>query len=785
MAPHRRTSGPPATGSSSCSTSCEATAEPRAVRPGRGAAAPGHRALRRRPGPGASSWRAPAGAGPGRRASSADDLVASLLLVHGLHPETWRSGWRARWPRSGRSSAAHGGDVELLEVDDEAGAVRLRLLGSCDGCPSSAVTLQSAVERAIIDAAPEIVASRSTSRPAAASRRRRSRLGRQAGADDESCPAEMAGRVTDPLGRAAADPPGRAPPRRSAAGGALRAVQRAHRRRARPPGRPRGAQPAAAPAGAATCSSPPTAPAARRYRAVPDRYLALADFAAVARPVGRPADPGRRGVLLPQLRRSGGWPPSIPARPAPPSPSCSLDDLGARSWRPTRCWRRSQPDVEALLVRLDRDASGRRVLPRADRRLLRAGRPPPPAVARLRRRPRGPRRGSTPSSRGSRSRATDDRRLAFEVVDARRRAARRGADHHAPRLRVDETDGGDRPRAGPALPDPDRAAAAAATSRKRRSASTSCSARRRSGATRCGPFLWTHVSTTLAGFTGSTEVDLPVECTYDFEVAAAKYLHALAGRRDPAACCCSRAPCSPAATSGFAAEPVAWDREARLPAAGRGLARASWTCYFPDSGWLRVRRDDPRPAPAVQGRREALPTWDQAFEQLLKQAGEARDRPSRSTATGSRRPGRSPTPCSTRATCCTRTGRRRARTRCAGSSACSSRRRFSEATARSAGRCGPSACVDAGPDARAVRSGSAACRSSTGRSRSAGDGVDAVDRFVPTDVLTRRSAGSTSSGTRPSTRSSTCRRRPLVAARSGGARRGALHARRRRRARNW
>jgi Fe-S cluster biogenesis protein NfuA len=48
-------------------------------------------------------------------------------------------------------------DVELLGVDDEAGAVLLRLLGSCDGCPSSSVTLQMAVERAITEVAPEIV----------------------------------------------------------------------------------------------------------------------------------------------------------------------------------------------------------------------------------------------------------------------------------------------------------------------------------------------------------------------------------------------------------------------------------------------------------------------------------------------------------------------------------------------------------------------------------------------------------------------------------------------------
>ena len=41
------------------------------------------------------------------------------------------------------------------------------------------------------------------------------------------------------------------------------------------------------------------------------------------------------------------------------------------------------------------------------------------------------------------------------------------------------------------------------------------------------PFLWTHVSTTIGGFDGAGEFDLPVDCTYDFEVAGAKYLHAL------------------------------------------------------------------------------------------------------------------------------------------------------------------------------------------------------------------------------------------------------------------
>lgn len=86
---------------------------------------------------------------------AADDLVASLLLVHGLHP--YDVGQRVEQALESVRPylGSHGGDVELLEVSDE-GTVRLRLLGSCDGCPSSSVTLKLAVEGAIEAAAPEI-----------------------------------------------------------------------------------------------------------------------------------------------------------------------------------------------------------------------------------------------------------------------------------------------------------------------------------------------------------------------------------------------------------------------------------------------------------------------------------------------------------------------------------------------------------------------------------------------------------------------------------------------------
>jgi Fe-S cluster biogenesis protein NfuA len=88
---------------------------------------------------------------------ASDELIASLLVVHGLHPQSLPQRVEAALARVRPALAVHAGDVELLAIDEEAGVVRLRLVGSCDGCPSSSVTLQSAVERAIVEAAPEIV----------------------------------------------------------------------------------------------------------------------------------------------------------------------------------------------------------------------------------------------------------------------------------------------------------------------------------------------------------------------------------------------------------------------------------------------------------------------------------------------------------------------------------------------------------------------------------------------------------------------------------------------------
>ena len=82
--------------------------------------------------------------------------MASLLLLHGLHPLDLEARVRQALEQVRPYLRTHGGDVELLGVDD--GVVRLRMQGSCHGCPSSAVTLKHTIEEAIYDAAPDVAA---------------------------------------------------------------------------------------------------------------------------------------------------------------------------------------------------------------------------------------------------------------------------------------------------------------------------------------------------------------------------------------------------------------------------------------------------------------------------------------------------------------------------------------------------------------------------------------------------------------------------------------------------
>ncbi|MBA2239734.1 MAG: NifU family protein [Solirubrobacterales bacterium] len=89
-----------------------------------------------------------------RRALGSDELVSHLLLLHDLHPIPVEERVRDALGEVRPYLESHGGDVELLAV--EAGVVKLRLQGSCSGCPSSTMTLKLAIEDAIAKLAPEI-----------------------------------------------------------------------------------------------------------------------------------------------------------------------------------------------------------------------------------------------------------------------------------------------------------------------------------------------------------------------------------------------------------------------------------------------------------------------------------------------------------------------------------------------------------------------------------------------------------------------------------------------------
>jgi len=89
------------------------------------------------------------------RAQLAEDgIVASLMLVHGLYPVALADRVASALDSVRPYMESHGGDVELLGIDQ--GVARIRLEGSCEGCPASASTLELAIKRALEEAAPDL-----------------------------------------------------------------------------------------------------------------------------------------------------------------------------------------------------------------------------------------------------------------------------------------------------------------------------------------------------------------------------------------------------------------------------------------------------------------------------------------------------------------------------------------------------------------------------------------------------------------------------------------------------
>ncbi len=83
-----------------------------------------------------------------------DETVKSLLFLYGQHPLSLEERVMQGLDEARPVLLTHSGDVELLGIND--GIVHLRLMGTCDGCPSSADTLKNAIEEAVYKAAPDL-----------------------------------------------------------------------------------------------------------------------------------------------------------------------------------------------------------------------------------------------------------------------------------------------------------------------------------------------------------------------------------------------------------------------------------------------------------------------------------------------------------------------------------------------------------------------------------------------------------------------------------------------------
>ncbi|WP_331767644.1 DUF6084 family protein [Embleya sp. NBC_00896] len=133
------------------------------------------------------------------------------------------------------------------------------------------------------------------------------------------------------------------------------------------------------------------------------------------------------------------------------------------------------------------------------------------------------------------------------------------------------------------------------------------------------PMQFAQVSITVPGFTGTTEVDMPVPCTYDMDIATGRYFHALRSGEVPLLLLFSGTLF--AGAGGFRVEPVPWDREAnvRMPVT---VWQEMIEQHFPGCGWIRLPRDSMDDLLAFRTR-HGLASWEATVRALLDTAAPA------------------------------------------------------------------------------------------------------------------------------------------------------------------
>jgi Family of unknown function (DUF6084) len=128
------------------------------------------------------------------------------------------------------------------------------------------------------------------------------------------------------------------------------------------------------------------------------------------------------------------------------------------------------------------------------------------------------------------------------------------------------------------------------------------------------PLLWANVNVNVAGFSGSSVIDVPVPCTFDFNIAVTKYIHGLENGELPTSLLFSGTVFYPGRV-GLQIAQIPWDREAsyRVPVK---VWKEMMNFYYPDTAWLCVRREAFEWLYEYRAR-HGLQSWEQALERLL------------------------------------------------------------------------------------------------------------------------------------------------------------------------
>jgi hypothetical protein len=135
------------------------------------------------------------------------------------------------------------------------------------------------------------------------------------------------------------------------------------------------------------------------------------------------------------------------------------------------------------------------------------------------------------------------------------------------------------------------------------------------------PLLWANVNVNVPGFDGATVIDVPVPCTFDFNVAVTKYIHGLDAGEIPTTLLFSGTVFY-AGRMGLQVAQIPWDRDAsyRLPVQ---IWKEMMDLHYPHTAWLCLQRDVFEKLYKFKAQ-NGIPTWEQALERIIERTEEVK-----------------------------------------------------------------------------------------------------------------------------------------------------------------